>query len=68
MLVSKFRLFEQPMGCKIATAESLINYARVLHNFIRVREGIFSTSSTVNSMGYQNIQVQGLTIRATRNT
>lgn len=66
MLVSKFRLFEQPIGCKIKTAESLIKAACVLHNFIRIEEGIFSTPSyptAINSMGIeyeherQNIQV-----------
>ncbi|CAI6355220.1 unnamed protein product [Macrosiphum euphorbiae] len=67
MLVSKFRLFEQPIGCKVETAEALIKAACVLHNFIRIREGVFSTPShpsTINSMGYQNIEDQG--IRPTR--
>ncbi|XP_022165851.1 uncharacterized protein LOC111030591 [Myzus persicae] len=67
MLVSKFRLFEQPIGCKVETAEALIKAAGVLHNFIRIKEGVFSTPShpsTINSMGYQNIEDQG--IRPTR--
>lgn len=57
------------MSCKIAMAESLIKAACVLHNFIRIKEGIFSRPSqpsTINCIGYQNIQVQGLTTRATR--
>lgn len=69
MLVSKFRLFEQPIACKIETAESLIKAACILHNFIRVREGVFSTPShpsTIDSMGYQNIQDQGPSVRSTR--
>lgn len=63
MLVSKFRLLEQPMRCKIETAESLIKAACVLHNFVRMREGIFSTPShpsTIDAMGYQNIHNQGI--------
>jgi len=67
MLVSKFRLFEQPIGCKIETAESLIKAACVLHNFVRMREGIFSTPShpsSIDAMAYQNIDNQG--IRPTR--
>jgi len=67
MLVSKFRLFEQPIGCKVETAESLIKAACVLHNFIHIKENVFSTPShpsTINSMGHQKIQDQG--IRPTR--
>lgn len=48
----------------------MIKASCVLHNFIRIREGVFSTPShpsTVNSMGYQNVQEQGAaTIRGTR--
>lgn len=59
MLVSKFRVFEQPLACKIKTCESVIKAACVLHNFIRMREGIFSTPShpqSIDSMGVQNNQ------------
>lgn len=69
ILVTKFRLFEQPMGCKIETAESLIKTACVLHNFIRLREGVFSTPShlsNINSMEHQRFQDQGPTLRAIR--
>jgi len=59
MLVSKFRVFEQPLACKIKTCESVIKAACVLHNFIRMREGTFSTPShpqSIDSMGVQNNQ------------
>lgn len=42
MLVSKFRLFEGPICCKEETANSVIKAACVLHNFIRVKQGIFT--------------------------
>lgn len=59
MLVSKFRVFEQPLGCKVTTCESVIKAACVLHNFIRIREGKFSTPSypqSIDSMGVGNNQ------------
>jgi len=41
MFVSKFKLFEQSIGCKAETAEALIKAACVLHNFICIKEGVF---------------------------
>ncbi|KAJ8954950.1 hypothetical protein NQ318_000380 [Aromia moschata] len=42
MLVSKFRLFEGPICCKEETINSVIKAACVLHNFIRIKQGIFT--------------------------
>lgn len=58
MLVSKFRLFEQPMGCKVETAESIIKAACVLHNFIRIREGILFIPSHPTSINTMRIEYQ----------
>lgn len=42
MLVSKFRLFEGPICCKEETINCIIKTACVLHNFIRIKQGIFT--------------------------
>lgn len=57
------------MNSKIETAESLMKTGRVLHNFICIRVGIFSTnlhSLTINVTRYQRFQEQGPTLRVTR--
>lgn len=42
MLVSKFRLFEGPICCEEETINFVIKAACVLHNFIRIKQGIFT--------------------------
>lgn len=44
ILVSKFRLFEGPICCKKETINFIIKAACVLHNFIRIKQGIFTYS------------------------
>lgn len=56
MLVSKFRVSEEPLGCKIKTCESIIKVSCVLHNFIRLREGVFSTPSYPYSINFIRIE------------
>ncbi|KAJ8975683.1 hypothetical protein NQ317_001784 [Molorchus minor] len=41
ILTSKFRIFEGPICCEDETVKKIVQAACVLHNFIRVREGIF---------------------------
>ncbi|XP_060876779.1 uncharacterized protein LOC132949746 [Metopolophium dirhodum] len=62
MLVSKFRLFEGPICCKEETINFIIKAACVLHNFIRIKQGIFTHPKQfeIQQENHQisNIQVQ----------
>lgn len=59
MLVSKFRLFEGPICCKEETINSVIRSACVLHNFIRVHQGIYSCSQFfMNELPINNQEFQ----------
>lgn len=42
MLVSKFRVLEAPISCKIENVDIIIKALCVLHNFIRKNDGRFS--------------------------
>lgn len=42
MLTSKFRLLETPICCDINKIDNIIQALCVLHNFIRIHDGIFS--------------------------
>lgn len=42
MVVSKFRLFEGSICCNEETVNFIIKAAYVLHNFIRIKQGIFT--------------------------
>jgi hypothetical protein len=70
MLTSKFRIFEQPICCKPDTVDNIIKAACVLHNFIRIREGHYSSSSenlSHDSTTRQSwTQLQANTRRSTR--
>jgi hypothetical protein len=57
MLVSKFRLFEGPIFCKEETINNIIKAACVLHNYIRIKQGIFSHSKIFDTQ-QENRQVQ----------
>jgi len=68
MLVSKFRLFEGPICCKEETINSVIRSACVLHNFIRVHQGIYSRPQMFlneSSANNRELQVQPQQTRAT---
>jgi len=56
MLVSKFRLFEGPICCKEETINNIIKAACVLHNYIRIKQGIFSHPKIFNTQ-QENRQV-----------
>lgn len=43
MLVSKFKILERPINFKVDRIEIMVKALCVLHNFIRVHNGIFST-------------------------
>lgn len=43
ILVSKFRIFEGPICCDEGTVKSIIKASCFLHNFVRIREGKFTT-------------------------
>lgn len=52
MLTSKFRVFEIPICCDVNKTDRIVQAACVLHNFIRIYDGVF-TNPTVN-MQMQN--------------
>jgi hypothetical protein len=72
MLTSIFRVFEQPVCCKPDTVDIIIKAACVLHNFIRIWEGHYSSSSVNlphHSASRQSwTQLQVSTRRPTRGT
>jgi len=57
MLVSKFRLFEGSICCKEETINNIIKAACVLHNYIRIKQGIFSHPKIFDTQ-QENRQVQ----------
>jgi len=57
MLVSKFKILERPIHFKVDRIEIMVKTLCVLHNFIRVHDGIYSTP--------QNLQPENIEISET---
>lgn len=57
MLVSKFRLFEGPICCKEETINFIIKAACVLHNFIRIKQGMFTHPKQFEVQENHQIQI-----------
>nr|CAI5869541.1 unnamed protein product [Callosobruchus analis] len=58
MLVKKFAIFQGPILCQEQTAIPVIKAACVLHNFIKISEGKFSTPQVTKQNQYDMISVQ----------
>lgn len=54
MLVSKFKILERPINFKVDRIEIMIKALCVLHNYIRVHDGIYSTPQEFQE---QNIEI-----------
>lgn len=48
MMTSKFRLLESPISCKLEKIDTLVKALCVLHNFIRIHDGVHSTPQDIN--------------------
>lgn len=58
MLTSKFRLLETPICCGINKIDNIIQAICVLHNFVRIHDGIFSIPRIQPSVDNETHEVQ----------
>lgn len=48
ILVSRFRIFEKPIACKVSTVDKIVRTCCVLHNWLRIKSASYLPKGSVD--------------------